>query len=534
MQSQSSPFSITIANANSWPAQTPGYLPIVPGMAGWGMDQFGGSGRHAAGNTALLFIDRLTTDSAGSYDSTSRIGYGSFRWCLAQNFPRVVIPLVSGRIKFTPSSSGPYQITVKNQYLTYAGHLAPSPGLHFENVWLTSAPPLFPGPGAGQQERHHLWMHYSSFCGDDNGSDNNGTAISNCGTKAAWVNCSVMWNKDEGLYVGGSNTDEDTADQTFLHCIVAEAQGDYSQQTSHYPPSAGKGSHADYLSSRTDLNRCVFLFNRQRNPLTRCQSMSIVNCLVGQWFTSAVDPNSFALGQSRSRSQQINVVGNLFVWWPSPYSAPYFKAVHLPVRYVGGVEQGTYWLPTSTIFSPNSTHPTHGNRLLHWRSPTTSETDLMSGETTGIQPSILTGAWPNGLVPYSLGTSGGADRRVDFANLVLDGVGPRPKDRSPLLQRPIQRAKNRISGSTDDSGGAGAIGPPPSSLQEIVDLLAANPVAENSISDPFAAPAAWGGMALPNASRNTVYSSGVFSNGISRAGYTELEGFIYEQHLKLV
>jgi hypothetical protein len=83
-----------------------------PGAMGWG-----GETRGAWGHPTIPpVILRVTSLDGGT-------GIGTFRWALAQNYPRIIVFEVGGVIDMN------VWVEIENPYLTVAGQTAPSPGI---------------------------------------------------------------------------------------------------------------------------------------------------------------------------------------------------------------------------------------------------------------------------------------------------------------------------------------------------------------------------------------------------------------------
>lgn len=488
-------------------------LPVIPGVTAFGANQYGGSGRHPgmSGNTALLFVNSLSTGVSGTYDSGTRIGYGTLRWCLQQTMPRVVIPLVSGWIDFQ-SGNLRTECVVSNPYITYAGQCAPSPGLHWANLTLTS------WVGAGDTgQKHHVFWHASAFW-TLNSTAQGQSQYNPVGWYTLYANCTAMWGADESFTLGQSNSGEGNTFISLWQCATLESMG--TDAFSY--PSANPGTHghcvfSDWNGVNVDIHRHVGLFNGIRSPHSR-SPINVVNCLFGQtWETAVFD--RYSGGDKNNVGIDVNMEGCLYVGWPAGWEQPYDAPILLqPLSGQYGWASGCrIWAAT-----PSTSSDPYVNRLLNWGGPG-SEANMFSGNVVGVQPARLTASWTPGAVPYSL--VNGGDNRVAFSNLALDSCGSRPKDRLPVVQRPITAAKNRIAVNGQSYGS------PPKNWSEVAALVPS--VAQNSIANPFTGQAAWDGRAVPNATRNTVLTGGTFSDGYNRAGYTELDEFLYEVHLKV-
>ncbi len=96
-------------------------LPIVPGLAGFGVATTAGSGRHAS--PAISKIFRVTNLNAN--------GSGSLQECIYAAGARTCVFEISGTIDLTGDKSydGSAVINLKNPFITIAGQTAPSPGI---------------------------------------------------------------------------------------------------------------------------------------------------------------------------------------------------------------------------------------------------------------------------------------------------------------------------------------------------------------------------------------------------------------------
>src|SRR5688572_8269244 len=71
-----------VVSSSAWPAQTAAYLSALPRHTGFGMDNFGGGGRHpnnpTPNRTTVLFVDSRASGVSGSIsedESGNAIGY---------------------------------------------------------------------------------------------------------------------------------------------------------------------------------------------------------------------------------------------------------------------------------------------------------------------------------------------------------------------------------------------------------------------------------------------------------------------------
>jgi hypothetical protein len=501
----------TAVNGVGWPAQTPSYLPIIPNISGFGANQYGGSGRHSRNQTYVLFVDRLATNEVGgstpgstngSLDTTNRVGYGSLTWCLNRAVPRTIIPLVSGLANFRMLS-----FIASNPYLTFAGQCAPSPGLYTLDLQLISGKGLAPN-----YTKHHVWWHLGSFMGATSWSAANGDNFRNTGNYTVFANCSGMWSQDETFDLGASNSSDGAAFTTCWQCLAAEGMGESKDGN-------GRGILADNYSDFVDVIRCAMIHSMQRNPMLRAAHSMAANNLVYNWNSSAGEySNKSGVASSN------NIEQTLYLYHPS--NSPIRSAIHR-------TNSGDYrWDPTNSRMYVNKA------RQLRWEANSIdmggslrSEADLFeSGYNLVEDPlerSRLTASYPDGLQLYDLGTIGANDgKREEFAKLLLNDCGPRPKDRLPAIERVIRQTNNRIANNGGDYGN------PPKSLSAVGSLIPS--VSQRSISDPFSRQSEWGNRSVHTLAENreAPYASGTFSDGTRRAGYTRLEEYLNELHLQ--
>jgi hypothetical protein len=453
----------------------------------------------------VLFVDRLGTTSAGgstsgstngSLDTTNRLGYGTLRWCLTRTVPRTIIPLVSG----LPDYNGLY-LQVSPPYMTFAGQCAPSPGFYTLDfsMWSGQA-------GAQNYAKHHLIWHFGSFLGDFIWVEGTGDNFFTSGNYTFWANCSGMWGRD-GSWDSTSGSGESGAYTSYWQCLSAEGLG----ETPYI--GEGRGMLLDDTGDYTDITRTAFISNHQRNPLLLIKHATIANCLVYNYKGTA-----FYM-QGGSGAIDTNIEQSLNMYHPTQNSIapPIYRLSWVAGcnTYVNKVRQ-LFWEGESTSFGGALT--SESQLYMPGQLPTDPNFDITS--------SRLTSSYPQGLQLFDLGTVGANDgKRETFARLVLDSCGPRPGDRLPVIQRVITYAKTRVTNAGGDYGTK------PTSIAQVVALIPT--VATNTIANPFAAQAEWGGRSVPTLaqSRDTPYTSGTFSDGKSRVGYTRLEEFLYEVHL---
>ena len=132
-QQQSNPISVSISGASAqalsgetgltWATNFPAFLPIIPGGAGFGMDQFGGSGRHSLvggrARTSVVFVDNINEGA----------GTGTLESAIKKAGPRTVVPQIGGLVDNGFQNQMNVRSTNGGDYLTFAGQCAPDNGL---------------------------------------------------------------------------------------------------------------------------------------------------------------------------------------------------------------------------------------------------------------------------------------------------------------------------------------------------------------------------------------------------------------------
>ena len=493
---QSTPSNgVTLSAVTSgWPACTPSYLPIIPGVASFGAQQFAGSGRHAGNSTYVMFVDRADTASVqGSLNTSTRVGFGSLRWCLTHNLgsnvSRTVIPLRSGMID-TAHVGGTFWVL---PYTTYAGQCAPGDGLWLRDTTvLVSNGAVNLGGQVGQALLWHLPNVHSSVPNGANQSA--GVAFACYADDVLFANCLVAWQQDEG-YDFGVNTSNIARRCGIWQCLVMEPI-DPSVIT-----NAGHGSLIMPGSSSISMLRSVAVHKNQRFPHSQATGgVTVSNCIDANYNNPNTGGNSTQL---LSSSQLINLEQNLYIHWPGSNN------IRRPIWRDSG------WSGSSQLYE---------NHCRQWNTPWGAENLLFEGSSLGTVAGRISAAYPAGYVPFELGAIGSADHRAAFAQLCLAHVGPRPGARHATVQRVINHVLNVLNSTT----------PVGARLESLSDINSRMPtIAVTTIADPFAAQAAWGGRSVPTVAngRDVPYTSGTFTDGKSRVGYTRLEEFLYECHL---
>lgn len=520
----------------AWPTQTPSYLSVVPNAAGYGTDQFGGSGRHptsgshaTVNTTYVMFVDRRTISGAANQggstfgatndalDTSERIGFGSFGWCVEKPLPsgfdsRVIIPLVSGLIDYSrsyvnrASSGNAYIVPIYTPFITYAGQCAPSPGLHHQDITFINGP-----IDVGAKNGNHLLWHLSAWhSGDPMLNQAQGTIFLTAADKVLFANCLAGWAQDESFSCGVDSANP-SSEVGYWQCLVMEPLGNLVKDGG---ANTGHGWLIIDYANKTSMTRTVGILIVQRNPGAFPNgALSVVNHLAASHGNSDGGAAADYGSSSTGTAALINHESSVLVHWPTHTTQT------RPIRR-GNIR---IWGASSQIFWGGTAVGQNNNRQLFapW-----AESDYFGGSTSGNQAARISSTWPDGLVPFTVGTVGGSDAAArEMAELCLNHVGPTPAARLPVIQRAIDFVKNRLA---VNGGPYGVLLP---TLASVTALIPS--VAQNTISNPYLSQSEWGNRAVPllSASRDTPHTTGAFSNGTSRVGYTRLEEFLYEVHL---
>jgi hypothetical protein len=471
-----------------WTYLTPSSRSVIPGIAGWGTNTPGGSGRHLPTSaTTLCVVDTLSNSrTTGTLtQSNPPVYHCSLPFALRLSVPRVIVFKVSGVIDLQRT-----ELAI-GRYMTIAGQTAPSPGIFIKNGSVDHI--------GGDQV---LW-HISNYNGDEassQGSDRRRNfSFGAAGTSnyvAAW--CSGFWSSDQAFdcSVGGSNF-------TIVHCFMGEGLCD-----SIHP----KGQHGYGVLIEAGVTNVAFYRNIiahfiERSPLTRAPNALIANNLVYNAKGQNIDmPNLSPTGKGgygtnpqnyQSITSQTNFEGNLLIKGPN-FSSQY-----------GGTKQLFLQGQTSTFsYLPGSKLYLGSNHAIGFGT-VTSQNDLWS--SGGTLPANLIGSarisasFPDGMAVQDPTASG-------FAQLVVDTCGARPGDRAAGRESTVAgHIMNKLAGS--GTYGTGINTPPGGPI-----TAAAN------TRDIFNSTAMSGDPCPNGTDRDTIQAS----------GYTKLEEWLYRQHLAVM
>lgn len=274
-----------------WPVQNPSYRTLLPRHGLYGIGPYGGDGSHpdnpVPNATRVYFIVNASAGYNGSYDPVTRVGRGSAWFCFGhstadatsqagspQPNAKIIIPTVSGVVHLNKL------LIVADDHTEYWGQFAPHPGLWFRNAAVAA------------NHSHCLFWHMPSYAGDDDA----GPAINNrdagtCGmgslTGNAWINCSFAWSTDEIF----SGYNPNLLAQGWLYCMFMEPLY-YNKHTDEHGVSEGHGfgpligTSLNDGASNTDkigFQRCLFAHAQSRNPYVNVRRLAMSECLTYNW-----------------------------------------------------------------------------------------------------------------------------------------------------------------------------------------------------------------------------------------------------------
>lgn len=248
---------------------------VVPDLYGFGTDT-----RAAYGGTIdpiVLHVDTLVGGTSNT-DST----HGSFRWCLAQTFPRIVVFDVSGVIE-----SATTQIRITSPYLTIAGQTAPSNIVYY---------------GAGiLVDTHDVLIQHIAVRNHPNSGLTDCLDVINENSDAYNVvidHVSTSWGKDECMGMAYIGATYDLRDITIANSIIAEptnnpSGGSYNYGSLNY--NRGQSAHIGNL----------YIHSSQRNPQLGYECyLGVFNCMTYNHKGS----NSRVAGQGST--EMLTYIGN--------------------------------------------------------------------------------------------------------------------------------------------------------------------------------------------------------------------------------
>jgi hypothetical protein len=377
-----SDYSLNTSYVCNWRDTVQQYIPpqpadnsairIFPSAVGYGSQSFGAYEKYrktlSIGDLPkILYVNTLNGGNFSTSDSS-----GTLKWCLAQNYPRIVLFTVGGLINWRSNSTDPiggigrgYNFTVRNPFCNVYGQSAPYPGITITNGGL-----LF--------VQNHDWLiqnlkirindsiqHEETKC-ITGWSGNYNIVIDHC---------SFSWTIDQLI---GFNP---ASKITVSNCILAEP---FNHNT--HPNAPSDAYHAMFTTFlNTDSVSFVanaFIHGLMRAPMVGSQTnyYYIANNLMYNIKQNAV----FAglNGVTETKNRQVDIINN------------YYKIGRSTVSY------GKYLLQTASGIPVNSNFYLSGNR----HPLTTDQTGTLMvslGAPFPIVQSTIPNTSPQGYTPIS-------------------------------------------------------------------------------------------------------------------------------------
>lgn len=505
------------SSALTWNFHSPGYVPVLPLHGGYGMDTPGGTGRNlATPATSIYLVDSLSSSNSGSArpELGTNVFSGTFQYCWrATASPKVIIPIISGWANLAASVPSQQGTAPTAGFFSYWGQFAPDPGF-----FLRGTKPFINGGG------DCVIMHLRSYMGDDVGglgADNRDCFGQGCGTCAperiVLINNEFCWSVDEIVDFFRTSHLVTWAYNAFinpLHDSVIEHPGDPTDTDHGFGPLFG-GDSASGQPGSFAMYRNLFAHITGRGPASTAKAFAAANNL---YYNAGGRPgggNGEAIdiwSQATTDPRISNIVGNGFIRGPEHTNA----IIAVRVRSGGGAEAGTEgYLVNNSV---------HG-----WTA--TSQASLVNpGIANWQQLTLRSSAWPGSWGTeqdgYTQWTENPLAPTLDewnnFVDLMDESVGAQPAIRTAAhgrVDNVFTQVRDRLTGG--------------SASFQFIDTVAEDggwfSVPETLI-DPTNPGTHWHAPLPTGAGRDTPYTSGTFSNGLSRVGRSPLEVWAIEEH----
>ncbi len=498
----------------SWPVHVPGYVSLIPGVGGYGMNSVAGSGRNlATPATSIILVNSLAAGNTGSavtgYGPNVYAGTWEYAW-RHNATPKVIIPIISGWV--TVQDSVPLQTGTPPRpgYVSYFGQFAPGQGLYLRgaNVEINGASNVA------------IW-HLRSYMGDDVtglGAGNRDCLSSGYATgvsqQIALINCEFAWSVDEIAGFFRSHDQVSCTGCAFiepLHISTIVHPEDGPGVDHGFGPMFG-GDTGQPQSSSISCFRNLWAHTTARNPFVSSVSFVHANNLhYNHGRPTGGQGNAVQITATGSAEANFaNILGNAFIRGPNN------NASLVAVTATGSFPSGS----AAYLF---------GNAQFGWTAPANQNAFLTSAPVGYAAAVVQAPAYPNS---WGTGLTGVLQWAVNplaptltewgnFVTLMDSTVGAQPIRRTTgRVKLVFDQIRDRLAGVTQTN--------------QFVNTVAeaGGWFAVPSVTvDPLNPGSEWHAPLPTGSDRDTPYVSGVFSDGKSRVGYTRLEEWAYEQHL---
>ena len=503
------------ATGLTWPQHSPAYLPVIPGLSGYGMDTAGGTGRHLTpGNeaTRIFLIDSLEDANSGSArpELGTNIYSGTFEYCWrAVTDPallgKIMMPIISGWCPTNNSIPGMQGTAPVGSNATFWGHVAPLPGF-----FLRGTRPVINGTS------HFVVMGMRSYMGDEAGLSGDSRDCFGAGygggttTHIVLIGNEFAWSVDEIVDFLRPCSVVSWVYNAFinpLHVSDVLHPGDPPGTDHGFGPLNGGDTTQPGTFS---CFRNVFAHGTGRNPATTATGF----CHANNWHYNHGRPAVGAgeavdiWSQFTTEAMLANVLWNVFQRGPNNNSSL------IGVRTRSGAPAGTEGFMS-------------GNMQLGWSAA--SQADMLNdGIGTWLQGSLRSGA-----IPSSWGGEAGvlqwavdpynptADEVAAIIALMEASTGAQPNARSTTYGK-VQKAWDQIRARS--LGG--------STSNQFINTISDDGdfTVPEVLIDPTDPGDTWYEPPPFGAGRDTPYAFGTFRNGLSREGRSPLEVWAIEEY----
>lgn len=510
---------VALPDELDFPDHSPNYVSQMPGTGGYGMQTPGGAGRDTG--TTVIFVDTPNAGNSGTAIDASlsaALGWGvpayhgTMEWAWRHSAsPKTLIINTSGVATIQDSLPCQTGTPPRPGFVTVYGQFAPAPGFMLRGCNLA-------GNGASDLA---VW-HLRSAMGDDATglpAGNRDCFSSGYGggvtSRVVLINCEFQWSVDEICDFYRTHSEVSILQCAIiepLHDSIINHPEDPVNEDHGFGPLIGGDTANPTQPFAITTFRNLWAHTTGRNPLTNATTFTHANNLHynhGRPTGINADGNAVQLF-SAGDSITSNILGNAFIRGPN-------NRGNLVAVSVSGS------LP------PGSACYLNGNSQFGW-TPPASQAGFVTNAPAGFVASSLQlgipGSWGglNGVLDWAANPlSPTATEWADFVDLMERSVGAQPRWRRPSTSRlrtVFQQIRDRLAGVTQTNQFVNTVaeagGWPTIAVAQVHPL---NP------GTHWHAPIPTGSDVF------TPYTSGTFSDGKSRIGYTRLEAWAYEQHL---
>ncbi|MBX2882350.1 MAG: hypothetical protein KTR32_20545 [Granulosicoccus sp.] len=215
-------------------------------------------------------------------------GPGSLRAAIDAEGPRIVIFRVGGIINLES------RLTIRNPYITLAGHTAPGGGILINGKEAEGASLVI--------NSHDVIVRYLRIRNGAGGGTEEDDAIGiTAGYNIIVDHCSVSWSTDENFSTWAWKHEKwgEPKDITWSYNLVAEGILDHSKAML---TGASTGPEADEMTN-IDIHHNLFVHHYDRNPFMKHKSGRIVNNIAYNWA---------GYGLTTNGGVHFDIIGNLF------------------------------------------------------------------------------------------------------------------------------------------------------------------------------------------------------------------------------